>query len=306
MFIYDGQPAGKDGEAFQGIEINVNQYKQVGHKFISTSGTKYKAQQQYKGVDIFGATMVIAEDQNDNTKLSPISGTYYETDIISSDFDDDVTPLITEQTALQTAIKHYIPNGDETSLFGDDGGKVELTIYHNQEYGYNIPFTLSYIVQYPYQDTESQDVLTAFVVVDAKLGDVIHSFATMIGANTDTTQQRDCTDLDEAWANGGNEKIGPIRQGPMCIDARPDVSNARVRSYDYISAGQQNLAQCETTETSAFCEVQDYVINGGYNSLGDGFEYGNVVFDLYDAWGPPELGPLAPQHLPLRFVCCCI
>eukprot|EP00486_Rosalina_sp_Unknown_P000328 CAMPEP_0201567256 /NCGR_PEP_ID=MMETSP0190_2-20130828/7675_1 /ASSEMBLY_ACC=CAM_ASM_000263 /TAXON_ID=37353 /ORGANISM="Rosalina sp." /LENGTH=565 /DNA_ID=CAMNT_0047987025 /DNA_START=254 /DNA_END=1951 /DNA_ORIENTATION=+ len=237
---------------------------------------------------------MVIEEGDENTLL-PISGRYYQTDIISSDFDNDVTPLITKETALQTGIEYYIPNGDTTSLFHNDEGKVELLIYHNQEYGNNIPFTLSYTVEYSYQDTESEDVLTAFVVVDAKSGSVIDGFTSMIG------QQRDCTDLDEAWATGGNVKIGEIRQGPMCIDERPNVENNRVRVFDYISSSNQQLAQCQAGGGSAFCEVQDYQINGGYNCLGDGYEYGLVTFDLYDDWGPGDWGPLAPSQLPLRF-----
>ena len=100
MFIHNGKPTGDDALSLQGVEINVNQYKQLHNKFTSTSGTiKYKAQQQYKNVDIFGATMVIQEDESNN--LSPLSGSYYQTDIISSDFNDDVTPSISKEEALQ-------------------------------------------------------------------------------------------------------------------------------------------------------------------------------------------------------------
>ena len=83
----------------------------------------------------------------------------------------------------------------------------------------------------------------------------------MIGDGNKT--ERDCSGSDSAWATGGNDKIGEIRQGPMCIDSRPDVENSRVQVYDYIHRFRQDLGQCQISSITKLCEVQDYIINGG-------------------------------------------
>ena len=298
MFIHNGAPLNEQG--LESIEINLDEYIKIGDSFTTINGdTKYRAQQQYKGIDIFGANLVIGYDTENNILSSQLSGTYYQTNIISSDFNDDIEPLITSDDALKIAIQHYIPNGDETDLFGYSYGeskkttKNSLNIYHNKNK--NIPFTLSYIIEFTYADKESQEVLRPFVVIDAKTSDILYTFASMHGQSGS-----ECP-FDEAWATGGNEKIGEQRHGPMCINESPIVSNDDVEVYDHISLIQQNIATCTQESGSAFCEVDDYFINGAYNCLGDGYKYGNIVFDLYEAWGPQGVGPLAPENMPLEF-----
>ena len=268
------------------VQINLGQYKQVGNKFTTAAGKiKYKSQQEYKGVPIFGATMVV-EEEDSSTELSPVYGTYHDTQIIKDDFNDDVNPSISNDDALKIAINNYIPNGDVTDLFGYEWGedtlKNELMLYQHE----NI-FYLSYIIEFTFLDESTQNAERSFTAIDAKTGDIIYTFSSMIGQD------------DEAWGTGGNAKIGDQRHGPMPIDGRPDVSTERVRVYDYISSSTQNLAQCQTI--GSFCEIQDYLVNTAPNCLADGFSYATATYDVYTDWIPGDVLPVAPQNMPLRF-----
>eukprot|EP01084_Bolivina_argentea_P287341 493048_1 len=280
------------------INLNELEFRQINTFKSATGKTKYKKQQQYKDIDIYGATMVIEESNN---ILTPILGRYFEPSNIKSDINDNVTPLISETEALQTAIQHYIPNGDATDLFGYEWGEsvltttIDLNIYKNENDGIN-KFTLSYIIEFSYQDTETENVYRPFTVLNAKTGNILYTFAPMIDQGQ-----------EHAWGTGGNAKTGPERHGPMEIDASPDVKNTRVEVYAYPLIGSNNptLGQC-IYETPSICEIQDVEINTAPNALADAYMWANIVFNLYDDWGPRNengqpIPPLAPNNLPLKF-----
>ncbi len=291
IYIYEGDAI--DGSRLDSIDIDLDSYKQIGNKFETESGSLiYRAQQQYKGVDIFGATLVIS----DNDGLAAVTGQYYEASIISDNINDDITPLITEHEALQKSITHYIPNGNITSLYGykwdDISISNDLNIYRHND---DDEWTLSYVVEFNYLDIaeKTDDIYRPFTAINAKTGDIVYTFRPILAA-------------DKAWGTGGNEKIGMITHDPKPIKQAPDVYNDEIAVYDD-NKGSPKLGQCKQTES--VCEIDDYLINTAPNCLADAFKYAHSTFDLYKEWGPYKWNqdidpyPVHKQYLPLKLSC---
>eukprot|EP01084_Bolivina_argentea_P081132 146936_1 len=70
------------------INIDFTQYNKVNNNILRTTAKtiKYKLQQHFHGIPIFGATLVIEQDNNNDIK-HPIFGKYYNKELIRNDID---------------------------------------------------------------------------------------------------------------------------------------------------------------------------------------------------------------------------
>jgi len=147
---------------------------------------------------------------------------------------------------------------------------------------------LCYVVSF-YTDTDCGEPSRPVFFVDVKSGRVLHSFNSLNYA--------------DGTGPGGNLKIGYYHYGPLPEDDYPPfcvTQNGSTCTMDCtnVKTVDLNHGTSGSTAYSYTCyENTHEQINGGYCPLNDAQYFGQVVFDMYQAWyGVPVL----PFQLTMR------
>jgi Zn-dependent metalloprotease len=212
-------------------------------------------EQMHQGVPVWGEGIVDHGHQNQGH--ASFSGT-----MISNVTKDlaSVTPSYSASQALARAksqVGATLTENDQSKLF------VKLDANNKAQ--------LIYVVSFVHTGKASRP----HFMIDANNGAVIQQWEGMTHA--------------EAGGPGGNGKIGQYTYGsagsgstygPLLVTSTCSMDSANVITYNYLNG--------KTKPSAAYkfaCPTNTYkVTNGAYSPLNDGHYFGNVVFNMYNAW----------------------
>eukprot|EP01084_Bolivina_argentea_P005081 9610_1 len=249
-------------------EINLEQNEILGEGFEILGETRYKTQQKYNNVPIFGATLIVQQDPSNPKKTIPISGKWYD----KTDIDKLVpttVPEFNEDKAYQIALKKININSDH--VYSQSASKLYI-YYHN-----SFPY-LSWIVKFSY--FKNKEVHHPMVIINALNGDTLQTYDQAYNAI-------------EACGTGGNTKTGTY---PMCelinSNNNPVLENDVIQIYenhgrswsDHTYATKVTCSNLRTPDNITQCDIDDVMSNGAYCPACDVYLFANVVFDMFDEW----------------------
>ena len=264
--------------------------------FIQTSSSskfKYKTQQIYQGIPIFGASLVFETDIDDDItttkKRKPIFGKWHNKKDIENQI-DSIQPQLSKNEALEITLNTM--NITKKNLYGNID--IKLYIYHYKQK----PF-LSYIIKFSYiinSNDSSSSIYQPMIILNANTGDIFEIYDNKKNFIT-------------ACGDGGNEKIGKVRYcGSNAFkindnNNNPILANHYIQVYsnnnnDYSDNSQSFLITCSLNKTSGDYIIDDTETNYGYCPSCDLFEFANFVFNLYITY----MGtiPIKDEHIPLK------
>eukprot|EP01084_Bolivina_argentea_P076964 139506_1 len=241
-------------------------------KRVMKDGTvKYKAKQFFKGIQIFGATVVVEED--DNGDITPVSGVYYPLNDIAKHI-KSINPSISQNKAIELAVESYELSLNIVDYKFNGHNNTKLYIYYFE----NIP-RLAWFVEISHK----------LIILDANTGKVLKTIELL----SDVNEIMGC-------GIGGNPRIGA---NAYCdkIDSAPDLENSQVVIMDnkYKPDDDQSIAtpiQCISKNNNK-CEINDPPTNDASCIACDAYHWANIVFDLYDDW--LDIIPIKDQFMPL-------
>jgi Zn-dependent metalloprotease len=159
-----------------------------------------------------------------------------------------------------------------------------LWSFRNETYGTYIYIdekgkaNLCYVVSF-FADTENGDPSRYIHFIDVKSGKIIHSFDALTYVNSGT-------------GPGGNQKIGQYEYGTdypsFCVTVNGSTCTMNCTNVKTVDL---NHGTSGSTAYSYTCYRNTHEsINGGYCPLNDGMYFGQVIYDMYQAWyGLPVL-----------------
>ena len=221
----------------------------------ATSTLKYKTQQHFEGIPIFGASLVIEENIH-SLRRRPIFGHWYDPKDIAQHI-PDTTPSIANASAIDIALDAL--SITEHDLFAPITAK--LWIYYVD----STP-TLSWILRPIDYGLDA----SAMVVVDAITEDARSVYNDTLSVHHSHHHRSHV----EACGVGGNTKIGRFEYCTPISEDESDwiLKNDRVIVYD--NNGEDNdpedLNDAEPVECSmdsdqsTKCEIEDDAVNGAY------------------------------------------
>lgn len=224
---------------------------------MAANTMKYKTQQLFNDIPIFGASLVIEENLNTHRRR-PIFGHWYDPKEIAEHI-ADVTPSIDNGTAIDIALDAL--SITESDLYAPITPK--LWIYYPD----TAPSTaaLSWILRPIDYGLDA----SAMVVVDAISGDIYRIYNDSFAAHS-----RPSSRGVSACGIGGNTKIGKKEYCTPISEDNSDwiLANDRVIVFD--NNGQDNdeedlrdaePVECSMdSEKSTKCEIEDDKVNGAY------------------------------------------
>jgi Zn-dependent metalloprotease len=245
----------------------------------SNKVTHYRYQQSFRGIPLWGMhTNVGISSSNKAIRLH--GSVVLETGLDVKHIPSSLDP----QGALRNAKEDH-KKKDKTATWN----------FRNEEYGTYIYFHknnkayLVYVISF-FADNEKGSPSRPVQIIDAKTGKVLLSY--------DNLQNADGT------GPGGNEKVGlyyygidPIPPNYPPFGVTQNGTTCTMNTTD-VKTVDLNHGTTGTTPFSYTCFYNDHkYINGGHCPLNDAQYFGQVVFDMYQAWyGVPVL----PFQLTLR------
>ena len=265
--------------------FDINDHERVS-KLIQTSPStfKYKAQQKYKGIPIFGASLVF--EQGKDNLANPIFGKWYNKQQLSQKI-TSTQPKISKDEALQYVLDSLSITKD--NLYGNID--INLYIYHFQHEPY-----LAYIIKLSY--TKPNDISSHYqpmIILNANNGDIL-----MIHDNK--------KNFLDACGDGGNPKVGKVEYcGSTAFKINsaknPILANHYVQVYSNANNQVSNkahsfLIQAVLNTSSGSYDINDTIANEGYCAACDVFNFANFIFDLFTEY--MDTFPVADKHIPLK------
>eukprot|EP01084_Bolivina_argentea_P044628 82112_1 len=265
-------------------QINLENNAAIGDHFeTSQFHLKYKTQQKYKNIPIFGATLVVEEDQD---KTIPISGRWYDI----NDIDQLVSttdPQFNEYQAFQIALDGL--NINSNNVYSNSPSKLNIYYHHSFPY-------LSWIVKFSYINPQKQDeVHHPIIVINALTGNILQIFDQSYN-------------VIEACGDGGNGATGIYK---YCVDkpslfindnTNPVLENDIIQIYEnhgnsYYDHSQATKVTCSGSTHPLY--VDDGYTNGAFCPACDLFSFANVVFEMFDEWSNATY-PISDAFIPMK------
>ncbi len=272
------QLTGNDTQAYNmmaGHAVQFNsgtEFKSIKGVKVANNKTKYRLQQYYKGVPIFGYSVV--SDSPTSKNYNSFVGLAVNN--INSD-DGFTKPDITADEALQLSL----PNGlkiDDSSI---SNKQATLHIYvpkddpNHQEH-------LVYITSY-FREGIGIKPTRPFHIIDAHSKKVLDSWD---GLNTDKI----------GTGVGGNEKTGKYNYGPggkygyiditkkgdKCFEDSEHVTTINLDHWHFWNSWLNKAANYKCDGDSADNQGKPY--HGAYSVVNDAQYFGNIIFDMYKDW----------------------
>lgn len=271
--------------------FDINDHERIS-EFIPTAQStfKYRTQQKYQGIPIFGAKLVFEQDNDkmepsslENDFVQPVFGKYVNKQQLSNKI-PSVQPQLSKDEALKYALDSISITEDK--LYGNVDINLYIYFVHQDPY-------LSYIVKLSYHDDIS--IYQPMIIVNANNGDILNTYDNK-------------KNFLDACGDGGNPKFGKVRYcGSKAFKindgVNPVLANHYVQVYsndneDVFNKAQSFLIPASLNSTSGDYNIDDGVANEGYCAACDAFEFSNFVFDIFQTY----LGenPVADKHIPLK------
>ncbi len=254
------------------VQLDQDYSFKVGKSFKGVNGnTKQRASMFYKGVPVFGQSVVLEQDSAGRNVALQGGLTVDIANDLSS-----VTPGMLHGKAL----------GKLKQLLGHnniDNSKSDLVIYIDN----SGKAQLAYRVEYLTVDTAEPSRPTAFI--NANTGEVLAQWDAIAfgkGGKKGGGGGGGSTSATTVTGPGGNEKTGiynygsdfgallATTNGSSCYLDSPNVTTLDMGN----STRRGSLAQVSCGDTG-----QDYT-NGAFAPMNDGQYFGNVIFDMYGDW----------------------
>ncbi|WP_241242343.1 M4 family metallopeptidase [Thalassotalea sp. G2M2-11] len=257
----------------QVMQLNDDYSFKMGKSFATVKGNnKTKAQMFYKGVPVFGQSIVLEQDNaGRNTGL--------QGNLMVSIADDlsSVTPGMLHGKALGKLKQMLGHNNIENS-------KTDLAIYVDNDSKAHLVYRVEYLVS----DSETPSRPMAFI--DANSGDVLLSWEGINhgksgkgkpgGGNGGSTSPTTLT------GPGGNEKTGEYAYGADYANliASTDGTSCYLDSPNVVTTNMGNSTRRGSTAIVSCGDTGYDLTNGAYAPMNDAQAFGNVIFDMYNNW----------------------
>lgn len=248
------------------------QFPQV-HEAVLTNGVKrYRIEEQFKGVPVWGAVVVsaknsvLASDVNDVVGGVFLKNIERDLDItMSSVSPTEVVSGISKAQSIEIAKSVFITPSmkavtvarADTKLYiiGDSANKARLV----------------YVINMLLDDVTPR---RPYIMIDANTGEILNRWEGLTTA------------LQNATGPGGNLKTGKYRYGtdydPLIVDSVGStcrMSNSNVDTYDMKHQTTGGAIHTFTCSENTYKEI-----NGAYSPINDAHYAGGVVFDMYKDW----------------------
>lgn len=240
--------------------LNKEQYafKQANSINLANGKSKIKFNQFYQGVQVFGASLSVTQEQNGD--YQNLFGNYFtniEKDLTS------VKPLISAKEALTIGLNNAKVAVNSTLI---ENEKTETYILLDKKNKARLVYLVSYMVN-------DVNPSRPHLLIDAKSGKVIEQWEGL------TTK--------DAAGPGGNQKTGQYYYGKdygyLNVTDNCQMSSPNVDTWDMknlTSGGVLFQFSCIGTPP-----VNTYkLVNGAFSPINDAHYFGNVVFNMYKAW----------------------
>jgi vibriolysin len=237
---------------------------QVRKSYHNNNGTVTKRYQQfYKGIPVIGDDVIITRKASG--QFSFAHGAVLQS--IEQDV-PNVKPSITSAEALSIAKNTQAFNAQgKTSrpVSHYENEKSDLVIWQDNDGVAKLVYSVSYVA---HGDEPSRPQM----FVDAKTGDVLHSYENLQTAN--------------GTGPGGNQKTGKYFYGtdfdPMNVTQSGNTCRMSNSNVDTINMNNSQYGGSIHSFTCPDNTVKE--INGAYSPLNDGHFFGGVVFNMYNDW----------------------
>lgn len=245
--------------------------------------TTVRMQQLYHGVPVYGRSVAVERDgAGQAIRVTGALSRQLDADIIStvprlnSSQALDVLEGATRRNPARLKLRPrpgLQPGSNMTQLAPLQRGEAKLYVYPQSTGGARLVYLASYV---EYGPTPTRPT----AIIDADSGEIIKQWdgltthnATGPGGNTKTGQY--------VYGSGGRDYLDVTKQGSTCY-----MSNAHVHTYD-----MNNSTYGSGTLWSFPCSYSSGdSVNGAYSPINDAHHFGNVVYDMYQAWlGVPPL-----------------
>jgi Zn-dependent metalloprotease len=247
-------------KAHEFLSLNADEVVELRKQVYKNGKTVTRYQQMYQGVPVWGENIVDHEDENDASEDKRMHGSML-TNIVKDIA--KVKPFYSSAQALGLAKNASRANStanEETKLFvkADTNGVAKLV----------------YQVSFVTKDSAGNPSRPHYIL-DANTGAVISKWEGITFA--------------DGSGPGGNQRIGQYTYGPagsgstygpLIVSSTCQMTSPNVDTYNMNGAtsGSGTLYKF-TCPTNTFKSI-----NGAYSPLNDGHYFGNVVFNMYQAW----------------------
>ncbi|NVJ51890.1 MAG: M4 family metallopeptidase [Gammaproteobacteria bacterium] len=228
--------------------------------YRSGSGqTTIRYQQLYKGLPVIGDDVIITNKADGSFK--------HAHGAMLANIENDVPSVKAKINAAQAAViaeQAFAPKNFKRKV-EIENKKSRLAIWNDEQNKAHLVYEISFV---QHADKPSRP----YVIVDAKSGDILHSF--------DNLQTADAT------GPGGNQKTGRYQYGsdfgPLNVTQSGNtctMNNSNVRTINLNGGTSGSTAYSFTCPENTYQEI-----NGAYAPLNDAHFFGGVVFDMYNDW----------------------
>ncbi|NVK87947.1 MAG: M4 family metallopeptidase [Gammaproteobacteria bacterium] len=228
--------------------------------YRSGSGqTTIRYQQLYKGLPVIGDDVIITNKADGSFK--------HAHGAMLANIENDVPSVKAKINAAQAAViaeQAFAPKNFKRKV-EIENKKSRLAIWNDEQNKAHLVYEISFV---QHADKPSRP----YVIVDAKSGDILHSF--------DNLQTADAT------GPGGNQKTGRYQYGsdfgPLNVTQSGNtctMNNSNVRTVNLNGGTSGSTAYSFTCPENTYQEI-----NGAYAPLNDAHFFGGVVFDMYNDW----------------------
>ena len=223
----------------------------------------YRYTQTWRGIPVFGEGVVVSEDAAGNVRTmfgNMVTG--LEQDIAST------TPRLSAASALAAGKRAWL--GSRLSVMRTENEKSELVIFVDRSNRAHLAYAVSY-----FADSEVARPTRPLMLIDANSGRVLKQTENLQHALVGT-------------GPGGNQKTGQYEYGTDYgfLDVAQSGSTCTMNSTNVRTVNlNHSTTNTSTTAFSYTCPRNTVKsINGAYSPLNDAHYFGNVVFNMYQAY----------------------
>jgi len=234
------------------------------HRNSDHGVTNTRYQQTFRGIPVFGESIVVSEDASGNVRTlfgRQVTGLASEISTAPSRVFKGQALAIAKQAALGNQLGAMVTRNEKSDLmiYVDDAGHAHK----------------AYVVDF-FADTRMGGKPTRpFVIVDADSGKVLKKWEGLTTALVGT-------------GPGGNQKTGQYQWGSGGIYGYMDVAQSGstcTMNNTNVKAVNLNGGTSGTTAYSYTCPNNTFkTINGGYSPINDAFQFGGVITNMYPAY----------------------
>lgn len=264
------------GNSLHPLQFNSGiEFKAVKKVKIANNKVKYRMQQYYKGVPVYGYSVV----SQDPTSKSYSSFVGLAVNNLNQ-ADEFTTPDITKEEALRLSLPKGVSLGD-TSI---KNAQAKLEIYISPE-DPNHQEHLVYITSY-FREGIGITPTRPFHIIDAHTSQLLDTWD---GLTTDKI----------GTGPGGNEKTGKYfygiyspgqnygyiditKKGDKCIEDSEHVTTIDLKHWHFWNSWLNRAETFDCAGDSAYNPGKPY--HGAYSVVNDAQYFGNVIFDMYQDW----------------------